>query len=180
MTLIPEYLIDSHIARTVRFVDGSDLGLKFAMISASSVVGSYDGTTQEIARQTRRSVSTVENWAHGHWMVKVLRKNGNKKLVRRLWRELPPTHFWKAWDIHQAGYDALYYLRLAWENGWSSKGMMAEFDKERQAGFAKLQMSRAKLAFRGLADELVKRSAELTEAQRIAALNVLDAFQEEE
>lgn len=175
--MISETNIDRRIQRTVRFVDGSDLGLKFAMIAASPVVGSYDGTTQEIARLTRRSVGTVENWAHGHWCYKHYRAI-NRKFARKLWRELPPTHWWRAWDIHVAGYDALYYLRAAYEHGWSSKGMMAEWEKERSAGHAPLQYKRAVVALRGLANELLKHVR--NEAQRVALLTVLDTFAEDE
>lgn len=176
MTIIPEGNIDRHIDRTVRYIDGSDLGLKFACIAASPVVGSYDGTTQEIAKRTRRSVSTVENWAHAHWMYSAARKI-NIKVARELWRMLPPTHFWKAWDIHQAGYDALYYLCGAGQYDWSAQGMMAEWDKERLAGIAPLQLSRAKLSFYGLASELWKRQKQLTAKQNAAVDAVLKAFE---
>ena len=177
MTLIPEGNIDRHIDRTVRYIDGSDLGLKFACIAASPVVGSYDGTTQEIAKRTRRSVSTVENWAHAHWLYKATRSNGNRQIARIMWRRLPPTHWWKAWDIHQAGYDALYYLTAAYQYGWSAQGMMAEWDKERLAGHAPLQLKRAKISFFGLASELLKQSQLLTEDERQACLFVVDAFE---
>lgn len=176
--MVDESAIDRHIDRTVRFVSDSDLGLKYAMIAASPVVGSYDGTTQEIAKRTRRSVSTVENWAHGHWCYKSLRANGNRKMARMLWRELTPTHWWKAYEIMQDGYDALYYLLAAFQYGWSSRGMMAEFDKEKQAGHAPIQFKRAKIAIFGLASELQKQAAQLNEAQRVAVLSVLEAFQE--
>ena len=176
MTNIPEGNIDRHIDRTVKYVDGSDLGLKCACIAASPVVGTYDGTTQEIAKRTMRSVSTVENWAHAHWMYSAARKI-NIKVARALWRTLPPTHFWKAWDIHQAGYDALYYLNNAWMYNWSAQGMMAEWDKERVAGHAPLQLSRAKLSFFGLASELWKQGKQLTVAQRNAVDAVLEAFE---
>ena len=177
-TNIPEGNIDRHIDRTVKFIDGSDLGLKFACIAASPVVGTYDGTTQEIARRTRRSVSTVENWAHAHWMYRAMRANGYKVAARFLWRQLPPTHFWKAWDIHQAGYDAMYYLEKAHQYNWSAQGMMAEWDKERLAGIAPLQLSRAKLSFFGLASELCKRGGELTAKQNAAVDAVLKEFAE--
>jgi hypothetical protein len=177
VTNIPESNIDRHIDRVVKYVDSSDLGLKFACIAASAVVGTYDGTTQEIAKRTRRSVSTVENWAHAHWMYSAARKI-NIKVARALWRTLPPTHFWKAWDIHQAGYDALYYLCGASEYNWSAQGMMAEWDKERVAGHAPLQLSRAKLSFFGLASELCKRGGELTAKQNAAVDAVLKEFAE--
>jgi len=77
MTLIPEHLIDRRINQTVQYIDNSDLGVKLACVAASNVVGTYDGTTQEIARQTRRSVSTVQNWAHAHWMYKAARQANN-------------------------------------------------------------------------------------------------------
>lgn len=175
MTLIPEHLIDRRINQTVQYIDNSDLGVKLACVAASNVVGTYDGTTQEIARQTRRSVSTVQNWAHAHWMYKAARQ-ANVKLARRLWRELPPTHFWRAWDIHQAGYDALYYLQAAHQNNWSSKGMMGEWDKDRNAGNAPLQYRRAVISLVGLARELLKQVK--GENERIALLSVLDVFNE--
>lgn len=174
---IDEHLIDRRIAQTVKYIDGSDLGVKCACIAASNVVGSYDGTTQEIARLTRRSISTVQNWAHAHWMYKAARK-ANVKLARKLWRELPPTHFWRAWDIHQAGYDALYYLNAAHQNGWSSKGMMGEWDKDRNAGNAPLQYRRAVISLVGLARELLKQVR--GEDERIALLSILDVFEVDE
>lgn len=177
MTLMPEYLVDRRINQTVQYIDGSDLGVKLACIAASNVVGTYDGTTQEIARLTRRSVSTVQNWAHGHWMYKAARKQ-NKKLARALWRSLPPTHWWRAWDIHQAGYDALVYLSLAERHEWSSKAMMGEWEKDRNAGNAPLQYKRAVTALRGLAGELLKQVK--TEAERVVLLAVLDTFTEAE
>lgn len=178
MITLSESGIDRHIERTIKYVDGSDLGLKCACIAASPVIGAYDGTTQQIAANTRRSVSTVENWAHAHWAYREYRSNGNRKMARLLWRELPATHWWKAWDIHQAGYNALYYLTSAYQYGWSSKGMMAEFDKERTAGHAPLQVQRAKIALYGLANELLKYR--LTEAEQQACLFVIDTFKESE
>jgi hypothetical protein len=177
MISLKEENVDFHIERTVRFALRSDLDLKFACIAASPVVGTYDGTTQEIAKRTLRSVSAVENWAHAHWMYSAARKV-NIKVARALWRTLPPTHFWKAWDIHQAGYDALYYLNNAWMYNWSAKGMMAEWDKERVAGHAPLQLSRAKLSFFGLASELWKQQKQLTKEQRAAVDAVLKEFAE--
>jgi hypothetical protein len=173
MTLIPEGMVDKRINQVTRYVGDSDLGVKLACIAASNVVGTYDGTTQEIAKRTRRSVSTVQNWAHAHWMYKEARKS-DMQLARLLWRKLPPTHFWRAWDIHQAGYDAMYYLLAAFQNDWSSKGMMGEWDKERLAGHAPLQYKRAVIALRGLAEELLKRVN--NEAQKVALLSVLDVF----
>jgi len=178
MTLIPEGNIDLHIERTVRFVDDSDLSLKFACIAAGPVVGGYDGTTQEIAKRTKRSVSQVENWAHAKWMYDVGRKY-DMRLARNLWRELPVTHWARAWDIQTGGYNALYYLEQASYNDWSAAGMMAEFDKEREAGHAPLLLHRAKLSFFGLASELYKQAVRLTESQRVAVLSVIDSFKVE-
>jgi hypothetical protein len=176
MTLLPESNIDRHIERTVKYVDGSDLGLKCACIAASPVIGSYDGTTQQIAKLTRRSVSTVENWAHAHWMYKTARHE-DIKLARLLWRKLPPTHFWRAWDIQVAGYNALHYLNHAYAYDWSAQGMMAEFDKDRNAGNAPLQFTRLKIVIRGLADELSK-CKDLTQGQRKAVDAIKKEFAE--
>lgn len=52
---------------------------------------------------------------------------------------------------------------------------MAEWDKERAAGHAPMQYKRAVIALRGLAEELLKQIRD--EAQMIALLSVLDAFE---
>lgn len=172
-----ESIIDKRIIKTIRFANSSDTHLKFACISSSSVVGKYDGVTQEIATLTHRSVSTVENWAHAHRLYKETRSNGNRKTARLLWRELPASHWWMAYDIQRAGYDALYYLMFAFQNRVSGRGMMGEFDKDRNAGNAPLVFKRAKIVMFGLASELIQKHAgQLNEAQKIALLSVQEAF----
>ena len=175
-----EHIIDKRIAQAVQYHKGSDASLKRACIAASGVVGNYDGTTQEIAKQSRRSVSTVENWANAHKLYKAVRANGNRAIARQLWRELPATHWWMAWDIHRNGYDALYYLLFAFQNHVSGRGMMGEYSKDVMAGNAPLVLQRAKIAIFGLASELRKRYPELTPLQRAAVDAVLKAFEVKE
>jgi hypothetical protein len=173
-----ESIIDKWILKAARAETDSDAHLKLACIYASPVVGRYDGGTQEIARLTRRSVSSIENRAHAHWCYKELRANGNKPLVRRLWRSLPASHWWQAYDIQRAGYDALYYLELADAHSFSVRAMMAEWNKDREAGHAPLILKRAVLSFRGLAMELMdKHAAHLTVGQRKAVKAVMEAFE---
>lgn len=167
-----ESLLDSRVERTARFAADSDASLKAACVVAASVVGTYSGITQEIARRTRRSVSSVENWSHAGKLYKMLRHDCGGyyydfQRVRDLWRALPASHWWLAYDIQQAGYDALRYLAMASNHGWSGRAMMGEFDKDLHAGTAPLIFSRAVLSFRGLADELAK-SKQLTPAQAAA------------
>jgi len=173
-----ESIIDKWILKAARAETDSDTRLKYACIYASPVVGRYDGGTQEIARLTKRSVASIENRAHAHWLYKELRANGNKPLVRHLWRSLPASHWWLAYDIQRAGYDALYYLDLSDTHGYSGRGMMGEWNKDREAGHAPLVLSRAVLSFRGLAVELInKHSRQLTPPQRKAATAVAEAFE---
>ena len=175
--MIPEQNIDLHIKRAVEFAKGSDTGLKYACIAAGPVVGTYDGTTNEIARLTNRSVSTVENYAHGFWLYKELRSNGSRTIARKLWRELPASHWWKAYDIQRAGYDAAYYLLFAFQHSVSGRGMMGEFEKDRNAGNAPLVFSRAKIAIYGLAVEMMKHKSDMTTEQIAAITAVRKAFE---
>ena len=178
MNGISESAIDRHIERAISYYGRSDTGLKYTCIACSPVVGSYDGTTQAIAHEIQRSVSTVENYAHAHWLYKGLRRssNGSKKLVRTLWRELPASHWWQAWNIFENGYDALYYLTLAYQHKFSGRAMMGEYRKDIEAGNAPLIFRRAMSTIYGLAGELLKHSQSLTEGQRIALLSVQDEF----
>ena len=151
-----EAVIDNWINRVIDYAADSDTGLKYACINASPVVGRYDGGTQQIAKGTKRSVSTVENWAHAHWLYKAIRSNGHREVARGLWRNLPASHWWKAWDIHTAGFDALYYLKFAHAHNVSGRGMMAEYQKDRDAGTAPMQYKRKAIALRGICDELLR------------------------
>lgn len=174
-----ESLLDSRVERTARFAASSDTHLKYACIVAASVVGTYSGVTQEIAKRTKRSVSSVENWAHAFWLYVELRKAQTRhfdfQCIRVLWRVLPASTWWLAYDIQRAGYNALSYLNMAAAHKWSGRAMMGEFDKDLHAGLAPLIFSRAVLSFRGLADELAK-SRQLTEQQAQAVEMVQEAF----
>ena len=55
--------------------------------------------------------------------------------------------------------------------------MMEQYRKDMEAGNAPLVFSRAKIAFRGLASELLKRGRELTKQQHEAAKMVQEAFE---
>jgi hypothetical protein len=170
-----EQTVDKRITQAAEFFGKSDMQLKYTCIAASPVVGTYSGGTEEIAKRILRSVSTVENYAHGHWCYRDLRANGNKQRVRAMWRSLPASHWWQAWDIHKAGYDAYFYLNNADLNQWSGRDMMFEYRRDREAGNAPLVFSRAVLAFRGLAIELQKYK--LNSKQRAAVEAVKEAFE---
>src|SRR5258706_8480435 len=172
-------LPDKWINNIVRWHAESDMRLKYACIAAGRVVGSYNGATGIIAKRTKRSVSTVENWAHAWRLYADLRKNGNRIRVRTLFRELPASHWWLAYDIYIAGYDALYYLTNAYAHSISGREMLREFAQDREAGYAPLMLKRACLSFYGLALELEKRNGELSKSQHAAVLEVKREFQAE-
>ena len=176
MTEIHEGIVDKRIQQTIDFSKGSDTRLKLACIVASPIVGTYSHGTQQIAKATKRSVSTVENWAHAHWLYVALRREyGLKKMSRKLWRELPASHWWLAYDIYTRGFDAMYYLTYAFMYHASGRAMMQEFDADLRAGNAPLQFRRAVVAFRGLADELLKRK-DLTDEQISVLMKVQEVF----
>ena len=177
---IPESNIDRHIDRAIRYYSGSDTSLKYTCIACSPVVGSYDGTTQAIAQEIKRSVATVENYAHAHWLYKDLRSNGSLKSARILWRSLPASHWWQAYDIQRNGYDALYYLELAHQHKFSGRAMMGEYRKDMEAGNAPMQIKRARHAFVELAKELEKNARYLTAKERAALQAVRAAFAQPE
>lgn len=175
-----ESVVDRWVERAIEHYGNSDMQLKMSCIVASAVVGTYSGGAQVIAKAINRSVSTVENHAHAGKLYKALRRDAVTSIafrhVRNLWRALPASHWWLAYDIQQAGYKALNYLAMADFHGWSGRAMMGEFDKDLHAGTAPLIFSRAVLSFRGLADELYKRPNSLTDRQLAAVCEVLDAF----
>lgn len=169
-----EQLVDTWVGRVVSYHAGSDASLKCACIVAAQVVGSYSGTTGVIAKETKRSVSSVENWAHAFRLYKELRQTD--KLARVLWRKLPCSHWWLAYDIQAAGYDALYYLTMAIQNDMSGRDMLQEWKRDREAGNAPIVFKRACLSFFGLASELEKQAGKLNPAQRKAIAMVKEAF----
>jgi hypothetical protein len=176
ISLIPEGIVDKRIEQAVVWNHGSDTYLKFSCLAVSKIVGSYSAATAQIAKETNRSVSTIENWAHAAWLYTELRRNkSDTLLVRGLWRELPASHWWQAYDIQNNGYDALHYLTMAAEHNMGGREMMQNYKADMMAGNAPLIFSRAKIAFRGLAHELLKRK-ELTPKQRAAVQAVIDAF----
>lgn len=165
------------VQQAIDYDKSSDTGLKKACVAASFAgVGTYSHVTKIIKDARKRSASTVENWAHAHWMYVEFRKV-NRTAARCLWRSLPASHFWLAWDIHYAGYDGMSYLLKAEEHGWSGRDMREEYRKDLEAGQAPMQFARVKLSFRGLADELLaKHGDHLTTRQRAALQEAREAF----
>jgi len=172
----PEALIDTWIERIIANHRDSDMSLKYACIQAAQVVGSYSGATQVIAKATKRSVASVENWAHAFRLYKELRQEN--KLARVLWRALPASHWWLAYDIQRAGYDALYYLTAANQHDWSGREMMQEYKRDMEAGTAPIVFRRACLSLFGLASELLKHVKQLTPFQLEAVEMVQEAFRQ--
>lgn len=176
-----EVLVDKRINQIVAFQNGSDSCVKYSCIAAFYVVGSYSGATDIIAKQTKRSVSSVQNWAHAFRLYKSLRSNGNRKSARALWRNLPASHWWLAYDIQQAGYDALYYLDNAQKHNWSGRDMLREYRQDREGGGAPLVLKHACFAFAELAKELSnKHIGQLTPEQVKAVIAVRKAFEVEQ
>lgn len=157
MNNIHEGIIDKRIRQVVDFSKSSDTHGKYACIAASPIVGTYSHATQQMATQCKRHVSTIENWAHAHWLYVELRRDPDYMFqARRLWRLLPASHWWLAHSIQSRGYDALQYLLKADMHSWSGRDMMQEYKKDMEAGNAPMVLARAFVAFRGLADELMK------------------------
>lgn len=178
-----EARIDNRIQRTVDYDKSSDTYLKMACITASYAgVGEYQhGVTLEIAKRAKRHASTVENWNHAFWLYQELRRNEHKKLVRMLWRKLPASHWWLAWDIQQAGYDALYYIANAGMHGWSGRDMMTEYKADLDAGNAPLQFFNLKLKVGDLLHRMLTiHSKELTPRQMEAGEKFWDTLTTEE
>lgn len=171
-----ETLVDIWIERIVANHKSSDTHLKYACINAAQVVGSYSGATQVIAQRTKRSVSSVENWAHAFRLYKELRQIDRN--ARVYWRLLPASHWWLAYDIQQAGYDALHYLTNAYLHKWSGREMMQEYKRDTEAGTAPIVFKRAVHSFFGLASELLKHVQKLTPFQIEAIEMVQEAFDE--
>lgn len=178
-----EQTVDKRISQAADFFGKSDRQLKYTCIAASPVVGTYSGGTEQIAKRILRSVSTVENYAHGHWLYRDLRaqcqtkdKLEQKRRIRAMWRSLPASHWWQAYDIHKSGYDAYFYLNNANLNGWSGRDMMFEYRRDREAGNAPLVFSRMVLSLCGLVAELEKTKS-ITQNQRAALQAVREAFE---
>jgi hypothetical protein len=171
-------MVEKRISQIVTYHRGSDIQIKAACIAAARVVGSYDGTTGVIAKQTKRSVASVENWAHAFRLYNELRTNlADFRRVRCLWRSLPASHWWLAYDIQTSGYDALYYLDNADKHAWSGRDMLKEWRQDRENGGAPLILKRACYAFAELAKELSqKHIGQLTTEQQKAVIAVRKAF----
>lgn len=155
MNSIHEGIIDKRIRQVVDFSKSSDTHGKYACIAASLIVGTYSHATQQMATQCKRHVSTIENWAHAHWLYVEVRRE-YPHIARGLWRQLPASHWWLAYDIQTKGYDALHYLTNARTHSWSGREMMQEYKKDMEAGNAPMVLKRALIAFRGLGDELLR------------------------
>jgi hypothetical protein len=93
--------IERDIARAVSASRKGDVALWIAGLFAARVVGAYQvDATREIARQAGKSVSSVENWAHGYELYCELRSQLRKaRDLRLLGRDLTLTHFSKMWEL---------------------------------------------------------------------------------
>lgn len=190
---INEALIDKRIQQAARWYGSAEMSLKLTAIAAARVVGKYDGTTAEIAKQIRRSTTTVENLAHAKWLYDLYcnsyyGSDVDFRLVRKLWRVLPISHWWLAYDvIEPASFDSLWYLNNAYAHGWSGRRMLAEFraDYEAQHGAPppvpfERKWQNFKAAITNVLadfDELTKR---LTAEQLMALRVVVEAFGSDE
>jgi hypothetical protein len=172
-----EGLVDKRLDQIDAWAKSSDTCVKYLCLAASLVVGVYDGTTEQIAKRTNRSVSTVQNWAHAAKLMKELRPK-NRARVRELWHELPPSHFWLAWDIQRAGFEAFHYLDKALALGWSGRDMLGEYRAERDEGTAPLQYKRAVVSIVGLAREILAH--ERNKNKRAALLSLIEMYSEAE
>ena len=153
----------------------SDTYLKYVCAAAFYAgVGDYSHVTKFIADERGRSKSTVENWSQAFKLYNVLRRE-NMKYARRLWRKLDASKWWLAWEIHVKGYSALHYLLMAESHNMSGRDMMAEFRADLDAHNAPMQISRAVIAFRGLADELLKSNS-CNDEQIDALMRVQEVF----
>ena len=171
-----EAIVDGWIARAIAYNQRSDTCVKYACINASPVVGKYaNGGTEAIAKGIKRSVSTVQNHAHAHWLYCELRTVDTRR-ARELWRTLPASHWWLAYDIQKAGYEALHYLDFADLHKWSGRDMLEQYRKDIEAGNAPIQYKRLCVSIRGIAEELLGRK-ETTPAQIKAAFAVRKAFE---
>jgi len=167
-----EGLIDRRIDQAVEWANSSQTYVKYTAIAAAQVVGTYSGTTEVIAQRTKRQVSTVQNWAHAFNLYEHERGN-NRPIARHLWRELPISFWWIAWDFHNRGYEALEYLLQAYQNGWSTRDMREEFKRDVEAGTAPLQRKRLFVTVRGMAEEILEHFAEDVTTEVYEALQII-------
>jgi hypothetical protein len=154
-----ESVIDHWVTQAVNYYEQSDVRLKICGLYAAPVVGTYqrDGT-KAIADGIGRSLSTVENYAHAAQLYQELRKNTKvRKRIRTLWRSLPASHWWSAWQIQNAGYDAFYYLDHADIYKLSGRDMMQEYKADRDAGTVPMLYDRGMIALSGLVRELLQK-----------------------
>ena len=176
-----ETKIDRWIELIKKHAKESDTSLKKLCLICTHVVGSYNGTTDAIAKETGKSVSTVENWSHaGKLRLMLLQNKDQSKYPRarvfELWEMLYASHWWLAYDIQMRGYDAFHYLNYAANNKASGKDMMMEFKRDLESGNAKLLLDRAILSVRGLAGEFLKYPHGLNDAQIDICMKILEVF----
>lgn len=177
----PQYenLMEHWIENAIKHYGNSDGELKKHSVYAAQTVGTYqNGSTQAIADGILRSPSTVENYAHAHVLYVKLRNSPLRNRFRTLWRTLPISHWYQAWIIEKAGFDGGHYLYNAALNKWSGREMMENYKKDLEAGNAPMIFRRGVIALHGIVNELLtKYNPQLSEAQRIALLTVVDAFE---
>jgi hypothetical protein len=177
---IPETVVDHWVSQAVKHYENSDIRLKMCALYAAPVVGTYqEGGAQAIADGIGRSLSTVKNYAHAGQLYKELKQNpqvGTR--VRTLWRTLPASHWWLAWMIQNAGYDAFYYLDHADTHRLSGRDMMAEYKADMEAGLAPMRYERGIVALSGLVNELLRKHfARMDEDVRHAMLMLDEALE---
>ena len=169
-----EALVDKRIEQAVEWASNSQTSLKKAA-AATAQVGDYSGATEQIADRCKRSLTTVYNWANAFKLYKHERTE-NRAIAHHLWRELPLSFWWIAWDFHNKGYEAMPYLMNAYQHDWKTRDMREEFRRDVEAGNAPLQFKRVKIVMRGLADDLMKFETQLTAEQLEAVQMVRKAF----
>lgn len=107
ITQISEWLysedeVERDIEKAVEYSRRSDKNLIVAGMYAARIVGRYEKNgAKAIADRAGRSVSSVENWAHGYMFLLSMfrgRKFGVDSEIVRQWRTFTPTHFWTLWD----------------------------------------------------------------------------------
>jgi len=173
----PEINIKTHVELAIKYARKSDAGLKVAGLMAADVVGKYSHETKVIADAVGRDVSTVENWAHAIWLYRELKLDPDHfQRVRKLFRLLPASTWWNAYDIQVKGYDAFYYLDKTAEHRWSGRRMMEEWKADLMAGIAKMNFRRARRAMAELAQEILQQDKKITHSEKSACVLILEVF----
>lgn len=176
-----ESIPDGWVTKAVAAYRSSQLYGKLFAVYAGAMVGKYqEGGTQALAAAILRSPSTVQNHAHAYWLYCELRRNlADYHQARVLWRALPISHWWTAYDIQRAGYEALKYLAMADRHQWSGREMIRNYQADVEAatgGRQPVPFTKAVIKFRAMGDEAALYWDELTEKQKTAVRVWREAF----